>query len=141
MPREGPGIRYPAGFGCGAFQQTESCSRSVGRELGFPGEQIHAVNSVSAGRPFLTRAAKTIETIRDANVFKPTRRESFDDLCFQQSSRDSARPEIDIVTGVFGKFHVQSNIGDLHPAPGFKNPLDLPQSRILFGDEVQDPIG
>ncbi len=46
-------------------------------------------------------------------------------LCFQQSTRDSARPEVDVVLRVLRDFLVDDDVGDLEAAAGAQHSIDL----------------
>jgi hypothetical protein len=107
---------------------------------GFHGTEVYAVDSVSTGRFLLRGASKTIKAIRDVDIVKTQRAESSDQLCLQQSSGNSARPEIDVRASIFGKLHVQGNVGDLDAAARFHYSFDLAQCEILFGNQVQHAV-
>ncbi len=63
------------------------------------------------------------------------------ELCFQQSTRDSAGPEFDILLGVFGHGSVNEDITDLNAPPGLEHPRHLGEGLMLVRHQVHDAVG
>ena len=62
-------------------------------------------------------------------------------LSFQESSGDSAGPEVDALAGVFGDLVADEDVGELKPAAGPQDAVDLGEDRVFVGDEVDDAVG
>jgi hypothetical protein len=62
-------------------------------------------------------------------------------LSFQESSGDSAGPEVDPLARVLGDLVADEDVGELEPTAGTQHAVDLREHRILVGDEVDDAVG
>jgi hypothetical protein len=59
-------------------------------------KQIHTHNAVTPGGALFRRPDKAIEAMGDRHVPESGDAEDVDELCFQQSARDSTGPEVNI---------------------------------------------
>jgi hypothetical protein len=94
--------------------------------------QIHADDSVASGGLLLRRGLEAVKPIRDSHIGKARFRERGDKLWFQQSTRDSIRPELDILSCVVRQLDAEHYVRDLHAAAGFQDAPDLSDCRPLF---------
>jgi hypothetical protein len=62
-------------------------------------------------------------------------------FCFQQSTGNSARPQIDLLFRVRWHRLLHQDIPDLEAARGFEHTGHLPQSRQFVRQQVEDPVG
>jgi hypothetical protein len=62
-------------------------------------------------------------------------------LSLQESSGDSAGPEVDALARVCGDLVADEDVGELESAAGTQDAVDLGEHRILVGDEVDDAVG
>ena len=88
----------------------------------------------------MLRAREDVDLPTPADVYEPRMREHPLPLCFQQSTRDSAAPEIDVILGVLRHFLVDDDVRDLDSAVGFEDPVDLLHDGHLIGAEVDHRI-
>jgi len=83
-----------------------------------PGKDVYAVNTVAAGCLFLAGSLETVETFPDGHVAQTVAGEGANELCFQQSARNSTRPKLDVGAGIVRELRVQGNIRNLDPPAG-----------------------
>ena len=67
--------------------------------------------------------------------------EDLDVLSIQESARNSASPEVDVLLPLFGHGMLDRHIGDLDVPTGDEHAEDLREDRVLIGDEVDHAVG
>ena len=71
------------------------------------------------------RFSKRIKILTDFDINETHFFEGQNELCFQQSTGDSASPEVNIPLRVLGENAPHNNIRILEAGAGFENPCDL----------------
>jgi hypothetical protein len=61
-------------------------------------------------------------------------------LPFQERTGNSASPEVDALARVLGDLCVDHDVGELEPASGLEDPVDLGEHRILVRDQIDDAV-
>ena len=84
--------------------------------------QIHSDNTVSLGRTFFCRSGEAIESAENAYACETGRREDANELCFQQSTGNSTRPEVDVSERVVGQDFANHDVRHLYAPVTFKHP-------------------
>jgi hypothetical protein len=102
--------------------------------------QIDAYHTVPPRRPLLRRGRKRIEPLRNAHVFEPGLRERRHKLCFQQSTRDSTGPQIDVSSRLLGKLDAKHDVRDLNAAAWLQDAPNLGDRHLLLSNEVQHAV-
>jgi hypothetical protein len=115
-------------------------AKSSVRRLPASRRQIDAKDAVSLGRPFLGRSGEAVESLEHPDIGEAGRLEDADELCFQQSTGDSTRPEIDVSERAVGKDLADDNVRDLRASAWFQHTRDLPDSVRLVWHEVEDAV-
>ena len=62
-------------------------------------------------------------------------------LTVEQRTGDSGGPEVDAFARVLGDLVVDHDVGDLQPAAGAQDAIDLVENGVLIGHEVDDAVG
>jgi hypothetical protein len=62
-------------------------------------------------------------------------------LCFQQSTRNSASPQVDVLLGGVGHGLLDDDVGDLEPTTGFEHAEDFAVYRLFVGAQTDDAVG
>lgn len=73
----------------------------------------------------LRRIAERIKILTDFDINETHFFEGLDELCFQQSTGDSASPQVYIPLRIFGEDAPHNDVGILEARSGFENPSDF----------------
>ena len=109
-----------------------------GRE--FARAQIDPQRAERGGVFVLRRPAKHIRAPRNLDVGEAFLGQERDELCFQQSARDSTGPEIDISFRRFGHGFLNDDVADLDSSVWLQYAADLAEHFPLVGRKVDHPI-
>ncbi len=104
------------------------------------GAKRHAARIELFSVGFLLRAREDIDLLAPPDVREARLVQRPLPLCFQQSTGDSAGPEIDVVLCVLGDFFVDDDVRDLEPPAGLQHAADLPHHRHFVRTEVDDAV-
>ncbi len=88
----------------------------------------------------MLRAGENIDLLTPANVYETGLLQHVPPLCFQQSTGDSAGPEIDVVFRILRHFLMNDDVGDLEAAAWLQHPEHLPHHRHLVRAEVDHAV-
>ncbi len=91
---------------------------TVHRPLGVYPREGHAACIELFCVGLVLRAGEDIHLLSPANVREAHVLQNPIPLCFQQSTGDSAGPEVDVVFGVLGDLLMDDDVGDLDAAAG-----------------------
>ena len=86
------------------------------------------------------RAGEDVDLPAPANVHEAGVFQHPLPLCFQQSTGNSARPEVDIVLRVLGDFLVDDDVADLEAATRFQHTEDLAHHLYLVGAQIDHAV-
>lgn len=88
----------------------------------------------------LWRARVNVAAPGDLEIDKPGRNDRCLELCIQQSTGDSAFPEIDVLFAFLGHRFLHQDVADLKATARLEHPRHLAQSPKLVGKKVQHTI-
>ncbi len=93
------------------------------------------------GATGLRRATEDIRLPGDLEVNKSGGHDRGLQFCFQQSTGNSARPQVDLLLRLLRHRLLHQDIPDLEAARGFEHTGHLPQGRQFVRQQVEDPVG
>jgi hypothetical protein len=116
-----------------------NCSAAVGFG-GANGRAHRAELRGLAARVLEGRARVGVDevTLLDVDVAHPD--EDARVLSFQESSGNSACPEVDALARVLGDLRVDDDVGELQAPAGSQDPVDLREHGVLVRHEVDDAV-
>jgi len=91
-----------------------------------------------------TRLRSAIEDVRLPGDLEVNESRSHDrglQFCFQQSTSNSARPQIDLLFRVLWHRLLHQDIPDLEATRGFEHPSHLLQGREFVWQQIEDSVG
>jgi hypothetical protein len=108
---------------------------------GFHRRTVRAELDCLAPRIFELRAHVRGNEVAGLDPFEPVPLQNLRVLCFQQSARNSAGPEIDVSPTFFADRILNGHVGDLQPSSWTKDPEDLCKYDVFVRNEIDHPIG
>jgi hypothetical protein len=103
--------------------------------------EVDALCPKCCGATRLRRATEDVRLPGDLEVNEACRHDRGLQFCFQQSTGDSARPQIDLLFCVLWHRLLHQDIPDLEATRGFEHASHLPQGREFVRQQVEDPVG
>ena len=110
------------------------------RSQGLSREDRHAPGAELGGIGFVLASGEDIDFVRHHGVRKARGRERLPPLCFQQSTGNSATPEVDVVARILRHLFVDQDVADLDTSAGFEHTEHFAEDGRLVGAEVDDAI-
>jgi hypothetical protein len=104
------------------------------------GRQIDADDTVTPCGRLLRRCLETVEPMRELHVTETCGREDADKLCFQRSTSNSTRPEIDVASGRFGQFDAEHDVRNLQSASRLEDAANLVDGQSLLRHQIEHTI-
>jgi hypothetical protein len=92
------------------------------------------------GIRFVLRSGEDVSLFSPTNISEARVLQNPFPLCFQQSTGDSAAPEVDIVLSVLWYLFVDNDVRNLDAPAELEHPVDLLHDRHLVGTKINDAI-
>ena len=89
----------------------------------------------------LRRATEDVRLPGDLKVNESRSHDRGLQFCFQQSTGNSARPQIDLLFRVLWHRLLHQDIPDLETTAGFEHASHLLQGREFVWQQIEDPVG
>jgi len=103
--------------------------------------EVDALCPEFCGATGLRRATEDIRLPGDFEVNESRSHDRGLQFCFQQSTGNSARPQIDLLFRVRWHRLLHQDIPDLEATAGFKHASHLLQGREFVRQQIEDPVG
>ena len=107
----------------------------------FSRTQIDAESAERCRARVLRGAMKDVGAPRNLDLVESCGTNQLDELCFQQSTRDSAGPEVDVPPRRLRDCFLHDDVADLQSPVGLEYTVDLANHRPLVGSEIDDAVG
>ncbi len=103
--------------------------------------EVDALCPEFCGTTRLRRATEDVRLPGDLEVNESRRHDRGLQFCFQQSTGNSARPQIDLLFRVLWHRLLHQDIPDLEATAGFEHASHLLQGSELVRQQVEDTVG
>ncbi len=103
--------------------------------------EVDALCPEFCGAARLRRATEDVRLPGDLEVNEAGSHDRGLQFCFQQSTGNSARPQVDLLFRVRWHCLLHQDIPDLEPPTGFEYPSHLLQGRQFVRQQVEDAVG
>ncbi len=103
--------------------------------------EVDALGPECCGATRLRRATEDVRLPGDLEVNESGSHDRSLQFCFQQSTGNSARPQIDLLFRVLWHRLLHQDIPDLEATAGFEHASHLLQSREFVWQQVEDAVG
>lgn len=110
------------------------------RSDGLAGEYGHAPGAELRGIGFVFASRKDIHFVRHHRVHEARECERLPPLCLQQSTGNSAAPEVDVIARVLRNLLVDEDVANLHSSAGLEHTEHLAEDGRLVRAEVDDTV-
>src|SRR5207247_33605 len=106
----------------------------------FARAEVDAERAELCGARGLRRVLVDVDALGDRELDEARRDNRRLKLCFQQSTRDSALPEVDVPLALFGHCLLHQDVAHLNASARLQNARNLLKSCELVGEEIHDAI-
>ena len=103
--------------------------------------EVDALCPEFCGTTRLRRATENVRLPGDLEVNESCSHNRGLQFCFQQSTGNSARPQIDLLFRVLWHRLLHQDISDLEATGRFEHASHFPQGREFVWQQVEDPVG
>ncbi len=103
--------------------------------------EVDAYRPEFCGATSLRSATEDVHSLRDLDVNETGGHDRGLQFCFQQSTGNSARPQIDLLFRVLWHRLLHQDIPDLEATGGFEYASHLLQGREFVWQQVEDTVG
>ncbi len=103
--------------------------------------EVNALCPEFCGTARLRRATENVRLPGDLEVNESCRHDRGLQFCFQQSTSNSARPQIDLLFRVLWHRLLHQDIPDLEATAGFEHPSHLLQGSEFVWQQIEDTVG
>ena len=102
--------------------------------------QTHSNDTVPLSRAFFCRSGEAIELVENAYVRESSSREDANELCFQQSTGDSTRPQVDVSKCAVGQDFADHDVRNLRAPATLEHACDLADSSLFVCTRLSTPF-
>jgi hypothetical protein len=119
----------------------QGCCSLAPRLEGFRRRTVRAELDCLSSRVFELRPHVRGNEVSALDPLEPVSLQNLGVLCFQQSTGNSAGPEIDVSPTFFADRILDGHVGDLHPSSWAKDAEDFCKHGVLIWNEIDHAIG